>query len=78
MILVAMTSDLLIKIALSGKMSPEDISKASGGVEIVSQEDDTLILAFATETQLEEFSAKLASLADGEKVTYEKILYALT
>ena len=68
---------LLIKITLSGKVSPEDISKASGGVEIVSQEDDTLILAFATETQLEEFSAKLASLAIGEQVTYKNLLYAL-
>ncbi|MCY3766262.1 MAG: S8 family peptidase, partial [Gemmatimonadetes bacterium] len=69
---------LLIKITLARKVSPEEISKASCGVEIVSQEDDTLILAFATETQLEEFSAKLASLAVGEKVTYKNLLYALT
>ena len=34
-------------------------------------------MAFATETQLEEFSAKLAGLAVGEQVTYKNLLYAL-
>ena len=67
----------LIKIKLVKKVSPEDIARAAGGVEIVSQEDDTLILAFATDVQLEEFAAKLANLASGEDVTYETLLYAL-
>ena len=43
----------------------------------MSQEDGTLILAFATEAQLEAFEAKLASLAAGEHVTYVNLLYAL-
>ena len=67
----------LIKIELTQNVSPEDIARASGGVEIVSQEDGTLNLAFATEAQLEEFAAKLASLAAGDQVTYENLLYAL-
>ena len=36
-----------------------------------------LILAFATEDQLDAFEAKLASLAKGRRVTYPNLLYAL-
>ena len=67
----------LIKITLTDKIQPEQIANASAGVEIVSQEEGKLLLAFATEQQLEEFEAKLASLAAGEQVPYQKLLYAL-
>ena len=58
-------------------MQPEQIAQASAGVEIVSQEEGTLLLAFATEQQLEDFEAKLARLAVGQRVTYQNVLYAL-
>ena len=64
---------LLIKIELKQKVRPEDIERTSGGVEIVSQENGTLILAFATGEQLDDFEAKLASLAAGEHVTYANL-----
>ena len=67
----------LIKLQLSQKVSPEDIARASSGIEVVSQEEGTLILAFATNAQLDEFEAKLTRLAGGEKVTYQNLLYAL-
>ena len=67
----------LIKISLTEKMQPEQVARAASGVEIVSQEEGTLLLAFATEQQLEEFEAKLAGLAGGERVTYQNLLYAL-
>ena len=67
----------LIKITLAQKVSPEDIARASSNIEVVSQEEGTLVLAFATEAQLEEFEAKLARLAVGEHVTYVNLLYAL-
>lgn len=66
----------LIKLELAQKVSPENIERAAG-VEVVSQEDGTLILAFATEKQLDDFEAKLASLAAGEHVTYANLVYAL-
>ena len=66
----------LIKITLTKKVSPEDIARASGNIEVVSQEEETLVLAFATEVQLEAFEARLASLSAGEYVTYENLLYA--
>ena len=68
----------LIKITLTDKIQPEQVARASANVDIVSQEEDgTLLLAFATEQQLEEFEAKLADLAVGEGVTYQNVLYAL-
>ena len=65
----------LIRIALREKVKPEDVARASGNIEIVSQEDGTLVLAFATEAQLEAFEARLASLAAGQHVTYKNLLY---
>ena len=67
----------LVKIRLAENVSPEDVARASAGVEVVSQEDDTLVLAFATDDQLDEFQAKLTNLADGGHVTYVNVLYAL-
>lgn len=67
----------LIKITLTDKIQPEQVAQASAGVDIVSQEEDTLLLAFATEQQLEDFEAKLAGLAAGEGVTYQNVIYAL-
>ena len=67
----------LIKIGLNQKISPEDVAKAAGGIEIVSQVDGTLVLAFATEAQLEEFEARLSRFASGGRVTYQRLLYAL-
>ena len=67
----------LIKIKLREKVSPEDVATAASGIQIVSQEEGTLVLAFATEEQLDGFEAKLASLAAGRHVTYRALLYAL-
>lgn len=68
---------LLIKICLNQNVDPEDIAHASSGIEIVSQEEDTLVLAFATRGQLNRFESKLTSLSSGESVTYKNLLYAL-
>ena len=67
----------LIKIQMSEKVSPEQISSASSGVDIVSQEEDTLVLAFATDAQLEAFEAKLNDMSDGQPVTYSNVIYAM-
>ena len=67
----------LIKIDLNQKISPEDVAKACGGVQVVSQDDDKLVLAFATEDQLEQFEARLSRLAAGGHITHQRLLYAL-
>ena len=67
----------LIKIGLKEKVSPEDVARAANGIQVVSQEEGKLILAFAAEEQLDEFEARLASLAAGHDVSYRNLLYAL-
>ena len=67
----------LIKLQLSEKVPPESISSAVSGIEVISQEEGTLILAFADERQLDDFEAKLTDLAEGRSVTYQNIIYAL-
>ena len=67
----------LIKIELKERVSPEDVARAASGIQIVSQEEGKLILAFAAEEQLDAFEARLASLAAGRGVSYRNLLYAL-
>ena len=43
-------------------------------MEIVSQDDDKLVLAFATEDQLEHFEARLSSFAAGGHITHRRLL----
>ena len=67
----------LIKIELKEKVSPEQVTRSTSGIQIVSHEEGRLILAFATEEQLDAFEARLASLAAGRDVSYRNLLYAL-
>lgn len=67
----------LIKIQLTEKVMPEEVARAMTDVEVVSQEDDTLVLAFATDQQLDDFEARLTTLAGGGRPSYQNVLYAL-
>ena len=67
----------LIKITLADKVPAEDVARATGNVHVISQEADTLLLAFGSKPQLDTFEAKLASLATGEHVSYSNVLYVL-
>ena len=67
----------LIKIELTGKVLPEEVAKVAHGIEIVSQEEGQLVLAFATNDQLDNFDARLATLTAGGSVTYPNVMYAL-
>lgn len=67
---------LLIKIHVEQGFKPEDIEKIPG-VEVVSQEDENILLTFASEQALSEFEARLSTLSSGGKPTRKEILYAL-
>lgn len=67
----------LIKIELTDKVLPEELARALDGVQIVSQEDSKLVLAFATDDHLDEFDARLATLTTGGSVTYRNVMHAL-
>lgn len=67
----------LIKIELAEKVQLAEVENVARGIEIVSQEEGQLVLAFATNNQLDNFEARLATLAAGSDVTYRNIMYAL-
>lgn len=67
----------LIKIQLGRRLDPAEFQRISREIEIVSQEQDTVILAFATDDALGEFESKLTTLAEGRRPTYRNLLYAL-
>ncbi|OYW92280.1 MAG: hypothetical protein B7Z23_06650, partial [Pseudomonadales bacterium 32-61-5] len=47
------------------------------GVEIVSQEDESIVLAFATEEGLAEFESRLSTLARDGVVTRKELLFVI-
>ena len=67
----------LIKLEMSTPLDPSELQKISREIEIVSQEDKAVILAFATDAALSAFEAGLTTLADGGQPTYRNILFAL-
>lgn len=69
-------SRLLLKVNLrDGAPLPE--LEAIGGISIVSQEDKTVVLAFATVEGLAEFEARLATLSQSGNVTRKDILFSI-
>lgn len=67
----------LIKLELSTPLDPAEFQKISREIEIVSQEDKTVVLAFATDAALSAFEARLTTLAEGRTPTYRHLLFAL-
>ena len=64
----------LIKIDLQESINLSNLPK---GVELISQEDKKIVLAFATEEALREFEERFTTLARGEIPQYKDIVYAL-
>jgi hypothetical protein len=67
----------LIKLTLATPLDPAEFRKISREIEIVSQEEKTVILAFATDAALAAFEARLTTLAEGRQPTYRHVLFAV-
>jgi hypothetical protein len=67
----------LIKLELATPLDPESFRAISREIEIVSQEDRTVVLAFVTAAALDAFEAKLTTLAEGRRPTRQELLFAL-
>ena len=67
----------LIKLELDSRLDPDALKNIARDIELVSQEGESVVLAFATETALAEFEQRLATLARGGRTTYLNVLYAL-
>ncbi len=68
----------LLTIKLREKIQPEKVRRAVNNIELVSQEQDKLILAFASKEQLDEFQSRLRAFSNGHSITYEKIILSLS
>lgn len=67
----------LLKIRLRAGDKSVPPFDAIPGVEIVSQEDESIVLAFATDDGLSEFESRLVTLARDGVVTRKELLYVI-
>ncbi len=67
----------LLRFTVRKGFNPDDLRKISTEIEFVSQEDETVVIGFATDAALAQFEARLSSMAAGEHVTNKEVIYAL-
>lgn len=67
----------LFRFTVQKGFNPDDLRKISTEIEFVSQEDETIVIGFATNAALAQFEARLSSMAAGETVTNKEVIYAL-
>lgn len=67
----------LFRFTVEKGFNPDDLRKISTEIEFVSQEDETIVVGFATSAALAQFEARLSSMAGGESVTNKEVIYAL-
>ena len=67
----------LFRFTVQKGFTPDDLRKISTEIEFVSQEDETIVIGFATNAALAQFEARLSSMASGEHVINKEVIYAL-
>lgn len=67
----------LFRFTVRKGFNPDHLMKISSEIEFISQEDETIVIGFATRAALEQFESRLSSMAAGKQVTNKEVLYAL-
>lgn len=67
----------LFRFSVHKGFNPEDLRKISTEIEFVSQEDETVVIGFASNAALAQFEARLSTMASGGDVTNKQVIYAL-
>nr|VFK78464.1 MAG: Subtilase family protein [Candidatus Kentron sp. SD] len=67
----------LFSFVVQKGFNPNDLNKISPEMEFISQEDETVVVAFASDAALTQFESRLASMASGGHVTNKQVIYAL-
>ena len=67
---------LLLKVNVRDGLMAPDLEKING-ITLVSQEEKSVVLAFASAAGLAEFESRLVSLTQSGKATREAILFAI-
>lgn len=69
-------SRLLLRIEVNKGFQPDDLA-AIPGVEVISQEDEKVVLAFANAKGREEFEARLTTMSKGETPVRADLFYGM-
>lgn len=67
----------LFRFMVQKGFNPEDLRKISTEIEFVSQEDESVVIGFASNAALAQFEARLSTMASGGDVTNKQVIYAL-
>lgn len=67
----------LFRFSVLKGFNPDDLRKISTEIEFVSQEDETVVIGFASNAALAQFEARLSTMASGGDVTNKQVIYAL-
>lgn len=67
----------LFRFDVTKGFNPDELRNLSADIELVSQEADTVVVAFVSRAALASFEARLASMAQGDAVSYKQVIYAL-
>jgi len=67
----------LFRFHVDKGFNPDELKKISEEIEFISQENDEVVVAFVSQSALQSFEARLASIANGESVTHKQVYYAL-
>lgn len=67
----------LFRFTVHKGFNPEDFRKISTEIEFVSQENETVVIGFASNAALAQFEARLSTMASGDDVTNKQVIYAL-
>lgn len=67
----------LFRFTVQKGFNPENLRKISKEIEFVSQEDETVVIGFATNAALAQFEARLSTMVSGGDVTNKQVIYAL-
>jgi len=67
----------LFEFSVHPGFDPEDLRKISPEIEFVSQEDETVVIGFASEAALAQFEQRLSTMAGGGDVTNKQVIFAL-
>lgn len=67
----------LFRFSVQKGFNPDDLRKISPEIEFVSQEDETVVIGFASNAALAQFEARLSTMASGGDITNKQVIYAL-
>ncbi len=67
----------LFQFAVHKGFNPDDLHKISEEIEFVSQENDTVVIGFASDAALDQFESRLSTMANGGEPTNKQVLHAL-